>query len=91
MQKLPQSESEQPPSPKAPGAGESLESNIALLISLGHVNAWDYGYSFFLEAVKSLGTLHELAATVVACGIGKLFEETGKKTNVQHRRHPHKN
>jgi len=90
MQQLPQSESA--PSPSFKAQGESLESNIALLISLGHVNAWDYGYSFFLEAVKSLGTLHELAATVVACGIGKLFESAGKETHGKQRsRHTHKN
>lgn len=43
---------------------------VALLISCGHQNAWDYGFSFFLTACESLVELQKQQMVTFAGAIG---------------------
>jgi hypothetical protein len=63
--------------------GKSLDSYIARLISLGHVNVWEYGYSFFIAALEDAAEfqveLSKIFTQAVAAGIGLSFASEKKQ------------
>lgn len=61
--------------------GSGIEQAAAMLIAFGHVNVFDYGWSFFMEALNSLETVHEMMSSVVARGIAMCFQESKRGKN----------
>ena len=52
---------------------------IALLVGEGHNQAWNYGYSFFKTALKSLQIKQLQAIQTLASGINQAFSDDGGK------------
>jgi hypothetical protein len=57
----------------------SIEESVALLIALGHVNAWNYGFHFFQVSLGTTKILHETAVNIIITAVGKLFGADKKK------------
>lgn len=59
---------------------EEFDGLLCVLISAGHHGVFDYDYSFFKVAVKSLERVFKTHALAVTCGVGAVFDkETMKK------------
>jgi len=52
---------------------------IAIMIGEGHLDAENYGYSFFKIALVSLQVKQLQAIQTLAAGIGQAFDEGGGK------------
>jgi len=72
-----------PNKPSAPASKEigemELDDCIVLLITLGHANCLDYGFSFFQTCLRALPRIQQMAAETVAAGVAMLFQSPTKK------------
>ena len=59
--------------PKRGASQDRFLEGVALLISLGHSCVWNYGYTFFKAALKSVSKLNKLMALATLTGVSLAF------------------